>query len=835
MPEPSATDEQTTAAAPGSRKMLFIAMATLLLAGGGGAWWFLSEPDLTPPQKLDQALKMIGPERPAWEMRQALKIADELQEMGYVDPDFPAGISYIRGMAAFHEGRQFDGEEQQRRLITAVEHFDLALPRGMPLERKSELTWAAGIALQTVGLSNRARDYLRDASGYGDPDLVVVWEPGTVEASLLYMQSLINGQIESELNTALRVNDDLVANTSLSEAQQRKIALQRAQILHQLGRREEAGHIIAETPDDDETTIILRARAVMSEAQELAQDDAAASIEKYNAAQGILSGLTGAGSPAGPAGQALFLTGLCAERLGNLESAINYYEQAVRRYGERHEWLASSLRLANLLRQSGRNEESLQAYRSVLRSVSSPDDFRNRWLTVEQFRESILLAWRAWLEQKQFEEAQSLSHEMSPLIDRASALRYVARTAEQWAMSVEADARPNNTPNGPMRRVKIRQRWTASGDAYATLADSIRTEADYPDIIWTSAQHYGRGYAFEQALDFTNQFIRSEPTEGLARAWVFKGRMLLNLDRLPDAYESLQFVVTSAPTDPSVFEARFLSGRCQLEMDQPDAAEQTWRDILNSEELTPSANEWRLSKFELGRLLVRKAANEYRKSQVLDGAEPTDEQLQLKESAFTRWKEAIQHLGHYLERYPFTDESVESRYLLARALQRAAIEPRERLDDTLPANARTQLQRELVSLLTRAVDQYYTLQDQLSSARFQGELNAFQEQIFRATFMQIPHALFELGRYAEALAQYRIVTSRFADHVSVLPAYVQMARCFRHLGQPDESRRQLEQARIILRRLPDEAFTTSATGLTREQWNDWIEWARRVHAVREQA
>lgn len=825
-PEP---DEQAEGSS-GSKLKLIIPAVVLLLAGAGGAFWAMSEPEITPAEKLQQALETVGPDRSAWQMRQALEITDELEELGYVDPDFPAGLSFVRGMAAFHEARQFEGEEQQRRLIAAIEHFDHALPRGMPLERKKELTWALGVSLQTVGLSNRARNHLQVAAGYGSEGVADAWPAGQVEASLLYMQNLIDSQSESDLQEALKVNDDLREGAELPESMSQKIALRRAQILHLLGRRQEAGQIIAETPGENPATVILKARAIMSEAQELAeQNDKATSIQKYNEAQAILVDLTRSGAAAGPAGQALFLTGLCAERLGKTESAINYYDSTTRRFGEQHEWLAASLRLAILLRESGRNEEALAAYRSVLRSVTRPEDFRNRWLTLEQFRESILDAWRGWLKSEHFREAHSLTQEMAPLIDRITALRHAAETAGKWAESVDERVLESSLQNRPAVLEEARQRWAAAGDAYAQLAEDIRTEGDYPDVIWTAAEHYGRGYAFDKALEYANRFIRSEPLEGMARALVFKGRTLMNLDRRPEAYEALQSVISDFPTDPSVFEARLLSGRCQLERDLVDQAEATWRAILNSEELEPSANEWRLAKFEIGRLLVRRAANDFRKSQPVAGAPLTDEQEASRDLAFSRWNEATKDLRHYLERYPASDEAIEARYLLAGALQKAAIKPREQLNAALPTNARIQLQREITRLLTESVDEYKTLQTQLSELKDDGQLNSFQEELLRSTFLQIPHALFELGDYPGAQAHYRMVTNRYSDHASVLLAYIQMSRCSMRLQQPDEARRQLVQGRIILGRLPDEAFESESTGLTREQWAAWFEWAHKVH------
>ena len=89
---------------------LIIGLVVLLTVGGGGAYVFLSEPPMTPPEKLDLALKLMDEQESPWQIRRALALMDELDEIKYVDPDFPAGESYIRGMAEFHSGREFAGD-----------------------------------------------------------------------------------------------------------------------------------------------------------------------------------------------------------------------------------------------------------------------------------------------------------------------------------------------------------------------------------------------------------------------------------------------------------------------------------------------------------------------------------------------------------------------------------------------------------------------------------------------------------------------------------------------------------------------------------------------------
>lgn len=804
---------------------LIIGLVVLLAAGGGGAYILLSEPPMTPPEKLDLALKLMDEQESSWQIRRALDLMDELDEIRYVDPDFPAGESYVRGMAEFHSGRDFAGDEQQQRYLAAIDHFEEAFPRGMPPERKAEMTWAMGVAYQTVGLSTRARESL-EAS-------LRLYPPGRIEASLLLMQNYYDGQSKEGLERALAISDSLPDKEKLSEKQHDQARLLRGSILLDLGKAKEAEQILTEADHEksnEHQAVILQARTLMSQARDLAsRGNIRDSEDRYHEAQELLQSLAEKVIHKEPAAQASFMNALCAERLGNTESAINYYQRTVRTFVGSPEWLASMLRLASLLRQVGRDEEALTDYREILRTVVRPEDFRNRWLTLSQFRDAILLAWSEWLDARKFEEALALSRAMPPLIDKVRSLGFVARTSEEWAQAAQDALEEAPSDRKPALRVEARERWKASGEAHSRFADAIRTEAEFPETLWASALHYDRGYDFLKALELAEEFIRAEPPKGVPRAYVFRGRMLMNLDQLSDSYDSFLYVIENAPTDPSVFEAQYRLGQCQLEMDEPGDAERTWRAILGSEDLAPSANEWRLAKFALGKLLENLASNAWKKSIPATGAEQTPEHVKFRQEAFAYWKEAIKHLDEYLKRYPDSDERIPARQLMARSLQAASVEPRESISDNMPANARAELFREVSRLLNRAVAEYRSLQRQLQELRVDGQLDQYQTELYRSTFMSIPQAQFEQERYLDALNGFRTVTSRFPDHVSVLTAYIQMSRCYSKLDQPGEARRQLEQARVILGRLPDKAFDSQSTSMGRDEWSAWIDWARKVH------
>ena len=543
-------------ASGGSKKKLIIILALLALVGGGGAFFVLSGEKETPADKLAKALELIDKRETNWQIRQAMELARELDELKYVDPDFPSGQHYIRGMAAFYDGREFTGQEQQERYLKAIENLEYAAPRAMPNERRGEMTWAMGVALQTVSLPTKAREILEES--------LTAYPEGSVEASILLMENYLDLQTKQSLDDALVLSDKLPTRGELTERQKEHAALLRATILEKQGKTAEATaalNQLAVGKNSEREAVIGLAQNLMAQGRSLLKGRIPegkqrltaeqvvsnkklfeAASEKYIEAQTLLMPLIDDNNHVMYASQASFLNALCSEEMEKPESAINYYQRTARKFAETDEWLASQLRMASLLRGKGRDEEAIAAYRQVLRSVVRPQDFRNRWLTVSQFRDLILLAWSDWIEKKKFERALALTRVMSPLIDRIRGIDLMAQTSTQWAVTAQAEA------DAATFRVKqdllpeVKKRWIESGNSHLALAIATRTAAEYPDTVWTSAEHYARGYAFKEALAQADEFVRAEPAQGVPKAYVFRGRMLMNLDRMSEAFESFRNV-----------------------------------------------------------------------------------------------------------------------------------------------------------------------------------------------------------------------------------------------------------------------------------------------------
>jgi tetratricopeptide (TPR) repeat protein len=87
-------------------------------------------------------------------------------------------------------------------------------------------------------------------------------------------------------------------------------------------------------------------------------------------------------------------------------------------------------------------------------------------------------------------------------------------------------------------------------------------------------------------------------------------------------------------------------------------------------------------------------------------------------------------------------------------------------------------------------------------------------------------ALYDLGRYEEAIKAYSDATNRYQHEPESLPAYMQIASCYRALKRPGEARGTMEQARVVLERIRPDADFARTTPLDRQAWSDLLAWLR---------
>jgi TolA-binding protein len=83
--------------------------------------------------------------------------------------------------------------------------------------------------------------------------------------------------------------------------------------------------------------------------------------------------------------------------------------------------------------------------------------------------------------------------------------------------------------------------------------------------------------------------------------------------------------------------------------------------------------------------------------------------------------------------------------------------------------------------------------------------------------------LFDLGKYDEAIQAYSSATNRYQQRPEALEAFVQIASCYRQLNEPAKARGTLEQAKVVLRRIPADADFAKTTRYSRDEWSSLLD------------
>jgi tetratricopeptide (TPR) repeat protein len=199
--------------------------------------------------------------------------------------------------------------------------------------------------------------------------------------------------------------------------------------------------------------------------------------------------------------------------------------------------------------------------------------------------------------------------------------------------------------------------------------------------------------------------------------------------------------------------------------------------------------------------------------------------LALLEQAHTALEEAIATLREAVQRYPTAQRATEAQYCIAEAHRHSAKWPRKRLATVSIETSRASLVRQMQEHLQAAVGEYSSLISRLSQQPDAGR-EATEAAILRNCYFARADALFDLGKYPEAIAAYSAATNRYQHDPASLEAYVQIASCYRRQGRRLEARGTLDQALVVLSRIRPDADFTRTTRLARADWTQLLTWLR---------
>ncbi|MGQ9504022.1 MAG: tetratricopeptide repeat protein [Thermogutta sp.] len=485
--------------------------------------------------------------------------------------------------------------------------------------------------------------------------------------------------------------------------------------------------------------------------------------------------------------KATYLLGMVFESLGEYNNAIATWQRCQTEYPSSYEAWAAQLRIAQLHHAMTQYDLASQELVAALRSVNDPTRFFNPWTSWAETKEFARNAIKTYKEKKLYSQALEVVNSLENSFPRGEVYELRAGVFSAWGESL-LQATRDDSADTLADKTNAKRYLRLAGDEFTRLARSRVGTRLYVEDLWKAADHYYRGGSYSRASRVLREYLRNEARRRNSLALLRLGECLLAMGRVDESLLVFHECVEFHRKDAASYCARLLAAHAYLEKGLPDKAEEMLLANLSGE-LAPTSIEWRDSLFALAEMYYQ----------------------------MRRDQDAIPKLEEFIRRYPEEPRSVKAKYYLGEIYARIAwnqmTSTYDRRDDmrNLIAGRET---------LSRALEYYRQVRTDLDAQWEAKEPTEETRKILRNTYFGIGWACYHLGQFNDAMAAYTTVTNRFQAEPEVLQAYLEIARCRQAMGQTAQARIALEQARIVLSRLPNEITFEQTTPFSRAEWTN---------------
>ena len=707
------------------------------------------------------------------------------------------GALFVLGAVKSHEAeRQATVEERQIDYLVASRYLKEARPYGFPPGRHAVALYLLGNSLVESGQFEEGIETLNELLDSELPaDSPLVWNAHRVLANTCLFMPRPTPEI------SLRHNDALLSRPDVSPAVRAGVLLQRAECLTRLERFPEAQAAAADVPPEENRrgeVQLMQGKIVLDEInavlQRIATQDRPKTISdsasQVKSAMQLLEQANSLDSETTHVKrQASYHFGRGLELQGDLAAAVEQFTHTRQLYNDTFEGMAAALAEADLRRQQGDIEGSLQGYRRVLEAFTSPARYQSVVLSLPRMRERIMAAWKFYVDEKHFDEALNLLEEFPPMFSRTEQLELRGNTLEQWGNLLVNQATDADEQSAADRSAGL-YHLRAAGVAFEQLAGLRFATRSYTEDVWRSAENYFRGHSFSRTVQLINTYLEYEPVLRNAEAQLRLGQAYLALGRIPESISAFEECIEFHALDSSTHQARIDCAKAYWYQGNMSRAEQLLRENIAGSALKPISREWKDSLFELGMLLHEMGRHE----------------------------EAIGTLEEAIERYPQDPQRLDAQYLIGESYRRWGQDFMERLTQARTTGERQKNRDAATERLATALRHFDEVQRTITLKTHDINRNPLMGTMLRNCYMLEGSVFFQLGRYKEAIESYSNVASLYPDEPFVLETFVQIANCWWRLERSDKARGSIEQAQMALERLPPDANFVSATALKRDDW-----------------
>ena len=697
--------------------------------------------------------------------------------------DVGASLFVLGAVKAYQADGEWSLERQRATQLVAARYLQKAREMGVPPEREKELLYLLGRSLIHGNQSKQGIAILLESLAGN--------ELPPPEVHRLLTEAYLNLP-NPDLNSALKNNEALLANKTLSPELRSEAVLSRISIFTRLGRLSEAQELLDTIEGEGSLEArkkLLSGQIMLASAKAIQEPDGQAALVENALAQ--LREAERLDNKKGEISrQAMVLIGQCYELRNDPNSAIEQYEAVGNRYGDTPESIVATLTKARLAQLASDTEKALVGYRAVLESIGDPTTYMNPLLSLAQLRAQFLAAHALFVKSRQFEVALGLVEHLPALFGPTTVTELKAKTHVAWGEScLEKAADTQRYRAIESLKTEGRYHFRAAGRAYQTLAELRYSTKYYTDDLWGAVENYFRGQCYTRTALVLDDYLHYEALSRRALALLRYGQAQLAIGKTQEAIAALEECIEMHPRDPNIYEARVECAKAYLLASKPQKAEQLLITNLTSETLTPASSEWRDSLFMLGD--------------------------QLHESG--KYTEAILKLEEAVARYPEAPQALLARYTIARAFHSAAEAPSQKAREAKTENERQKNRKLRDQNLEAALRTYLEVQRQITLEGRNVE-SALTKTLLHNCYMMQGSVLFQLRRYEEARKAYANVSTLYQHEPFVLESFVHIASCWHRLNQSLNARQTIAQAKLVLERLPNDADFEESTNFSRQQW-----------------
>lgn len=808
----------------GKGKLLLLGgcgLGGLLLFGALFAW-FVSGEEYGTDKQLDLAMRLIEDGRGD----QADYMARQIEERGELTPAREPVWNYIRGVAGVLSAKEkLHSPAHRKELWTSAEYLEKSLEPGFPLGYRGQGAYYLGFCYFHTYAWDKAIDTLGP--------VVDAWPEHRSDALDMMVDACLRSQ-PSRREEAEKFLDRWSKIPGMSESERNRIALARAHIAFldsDWTRVEELLETIRPESIEYQSARFGRGRWKYEIARRANKQDPMRTARLEEALQEFREVITNNKTTADIRRSAAYLKGETLRLLDRNREAISTLSGLRQSFPNSAEAVAAGLSEAEIQLEDGQMSDALETARHVVVDLGDVRLYDERWLPLSELRKRLLQLGRDMREANEFEASNRLASYLPPVFPIADSIELEAENFEAWGKNLEeTPASSASAKDRDQHRRQIDAKFLLAGDKYRELSRYKLRSTDYPSILWKSIECYQKASQLNKANELLKDYLQYEERPKRPRGLLALGQNYLNAGRWDDVIPPLERCLVEYPDHPGAYSVRLVMARALTEKQKLEEATEMLLKNLYDGNLRPDSQLWRDSLFELGNVIYRRGDQLFLEGE-LTTTDNWDARLAKLESSHKELIAATDRLNEAVSRFDKDRRALEARYAISRAYRSAARFPKQMLDSGRVTidSIRRKLLVERRQLLESSLGGYRDLRQALGDAQDSMNVPESTQALLRNCYFGEADVLFELGQFDEAIAAYRNVGNRFMNEPEALEALVQIAECFRQLGQEDQAKRTLTQAEQLLNRIPSEADAKfkAVTRADRARWQQLLVWLKK--------